>query len=576
VLRIAVALTALAALLLPSAAGAARTSERIMPGVTHIREKRDVGGAPVIFHVVIGPQPGGLYDLRPVLSNNRVTGVETLSSMQRRLLPRANVVGVNGDFFHWETGHPSGIFVRRGVVASRPVWWRSSLGVGLDGLLRIAKIGYAGSLELGDGPTHKLKEFNRPLLSSSGFTLFVPSWGARTPTTSKTKEAILADVGRTFPNRDRTARVVKVVRGSGHMIPAGGAVLQARGNSRPLLTAEAVAGATMTFRLGLSNWWTDVDDAIGGGPALVRGGVVVYRPEDELFTSYQLIQRHPRTAAGQLADGRLLLLQADGRSAVSKGLTMSQLAKQMIRYGAVRAMALDGGGSSEIAFNGHVLNRPSDGHERPLADSLQLAYIGAYARKPRYAVFSPNGDGHADVQRLYARFVRSSTVHLELKRPDGAVAWDYDDPRRFGRVTKDFGGSSRPEGRWRWIVSGVDGQGRSSRMVRRFRINNTLGFLTLSTNDMIIRKRLGGHLRIGFRLAHTADVRVAIRRRSGRLVRRLTSQNDLPPGGYAVIWNGRNDAGSFVHTGRFVVVVGATNGLGAVAIKKRVHVTRAY
>jgi hypothetical protein len=242
----------------------------------------------------------------------------------------------------------------------------------------------------------------------------------------------------------------------------------------------------------------------------------------------------------------------------------------------VRAMALDGGGSSEIAFNGHVLNRPSDGHERPLADSLQLTYIGAYAHEPRYAVFSPNGDGYADVQRLYARFVRSSSVHLELERPDGTVVWDYDDPRRLGRVTKDFGGSSRPEGRWRWIVSGVDGQGRSSRMVRRFRINNTLGFLTLSTNDMMIRKRLGGHLRIGFRLAHTADVRVAIRRRSGRLVRRLTSQNDLPPGRYAVIWNGRNDAGSFVHTGRFVVVVNATNGLGAVAIKKRVHVTRAY
>jgi hypothetical protein len=574
--RKAVALAALAVLLLPSAAGAARTSEQIMPGVTHIREKRYVGGAPVIFHTVIGPQPGGLYDLRPVLSNQLVTGVETLSSMQRRLRPRANVVGVNGDFFHWETGHPSGIFVRNGVVASRPLWWRSSLGIGVDGLLRIAKIGYVGSFEIGDRRTRKLREFNRPLLASRGFALFVPSWGARTPTTSKTKEAILADVGRTFPNRDRTARVVKIVRGSGHAIPAGGAVLQARRGSRPLLAAEAVAGATMTFRLGLSSWWTDVDDAIGGGPALVRGGVVVYRPQDELFTGNLLGQRHPRTAVGQLADGRLLLLQADGRSAVSKGLTMSQLANQMVRYGAVSAMALDGGGSSEIAFNGHVLNHPSDGHERPLADSLQLTYIGAYARKPRYAVFSPNGDGYTDVQRLYARFVRRSTVHLELKRPDGLVAWDYDAVSTSGAITKDFGGNSRKEGRWRWIVSGVDGQGRSSRMVRRFRINNTLGFLTLSTNDMMIRKRLGGHLRIGFRLAHTADVGVTIRRRSGRIVRHLASQNGLSPGGYAVIWNGRNDGGSFVHTGRFVVVVDATNGLGAIAIKKRVHVTRAY
>ena len=547
-----------------------------MPGITYIREKRQIGGAPVLFHVVIGPQPSstGLYGLRPVLSNGRVTGLETLSSMQRRLRPRANVVGVNADLFRAAVGHPTSIYARDGVLVNRPIPGRSSLGIGLDGMLRIARIRYAGSFQLGSGQRRRLREFNRPLYDSTrGFTLFVPSWGSRAPVRHRTNEAILDNVGRTFPNQDRTARVVRVVRGSGHTIPAGGAILQARGRSRALLRAEAARGVTMTFRLGLRDWWEGVDDAIGGGPRLVRGGVAVYQA-GEWFTDYQLLPRHPRTAIGQRENGRIILLVADGRTSTSAGLTNTQLANAMVHYGAVRAMALDGGGSSEMAFNGHVFNHPSDGHERPLADSLQLTYIGAYARKPRYRVFSPNGDGYHDVQRLFAKFVRTSTTHRELVRPDGATFWQDNVVRSPGTVTKDFRGTSRMEGRWRWIVEGVDGKGRSSRMVRGFSLNKTLGFLTLSTNRMRVRRGEGGHLRIGFQLAHTAGVGVRILRRNGTIARTLVTQSGLSPGAYAVIWNGRNDAGRVVEGGRYFVRVRATNGLGSVTIKKRVIVRR--
>lgn len=544
-----------------------------MPGITYVRETREAGGSRVVFHIVTGPQPGGLYGLRPVLSNERVSGLETLSSMQRRQLSRANVVGVNGDLFTPSVGYPSGVFVRKGALLNRPISLRSSLGIGLDGILRIAKLEYAGSFEIAAGRVRNLREFNRPLGAENGFTLFVPSWGERTPSRTRTKEAILADVRKTFPNRDRSARVVKVVRGSGHRIPPGGAVLQARGTSRVHLTAEAVADAALTFRLGLANWWDGVEDAIGGGPLLVSGGVAVYSP-DEWFSSYQLGERHPRSAVGQLADGRILLLTADGRSSQSAGLTNRQLANAMVHYGAVRAMAFDGGGSAEMAFNGHVLNRPSDGRERALANSLQLVYIGAYARKPRHAVFSPNGDGYHDVQRLFAKFVRTSDVDLEIRRPDGSLRWHYEARRKPGTITKDLTGTSPPEGTWEWIVAGIDKNGRGSRMVRRFHVNNTLGSLTLSTRHMKVRRRKGGHLRIGFHLTHTADVTVKIERPSGRVVRRLVSQDGLSAGAYAVIWNGKNGAGKVVRSGTFVVEVHASNSLGGVELRKKFLVTR--
>jgi hypothetical protein len=566
-------LAALAVCVLPPAASTAGTSEEIMPGIRYMREKRTVGGAPVVFHVAIGPKPGGLYGLRPVLSNERVSGRETLTSMQRRLLRRNNLVGINGDLFNWTTGHPSGIFVTRGVVASRPLRGRSSLGIGLDGLLRVARIQYAGTFQFDGHALRGLKEFNRPITSPRGFTLFTSAWGSHTPRRSYTTEAVLTSVNRALPNVDRRAFVVKVMRGSGHAIPPGGAVLQARREARRTLNTQAVPGGGMTFRIGLTTWWDGVRTAIGGGPVLVRAGVPVYRA-DEWFSTYQLSSRHPRTAVGQLADGRILLLAADGRRPASRGLTNTQLANQMVHYGAVEAIAFDAGGSTEMAFNGRVLNTPSDGGERPLGNSLQLTYIGAYARKPRWPTFSPNGDGYADRQRLFAKFVRRSTVNIRLLNPNGAVRWEYNSVRSPGTLTKDMANSSLLEGAWRWIISGVDGQGRFSRMERQFRVNKTLGFLTLSKSVMRVRRGVGGHLRIGFRLAHTAGVKAFISKPSGRLVRTLTSQTALRPGGYAVIWNGRNRDGYVVRSGTFVATVRATNSLGRVELAKRFLVRR--
>jgi hypothetical protein len=539
-------------------------SELIMPNIRYIKETRLVGGQRVIFHVVYAPKPGGLYDLRPVLSNNTVSGRETLSAMQRRMLPRSNVVGVNADFFTYATGHPNGLLVRRGVLDSRPLPRRSAVGIGLDGLLRIALIDYAGIVRIDGFGGHRLKQYNRPNRAENGFTLFSSRWGSRTPHVSYTTEAILNGVQRTMPNVGRTATILRLVRGSGHAIPPGGAVLQARGRTRTILRAEAAAGRTLMFRLGLSGWWDGVADAVGGGPRLVHNGEPVLQAH-ESFTSLQLVPRAPRTAVGQLAGGRLVLVAADGRSQASAGLTNPQMARAMVHYGAVEAMGFDGGGSSEMAFNARVLNHPSDGVERPLADSLQIIYIGVYTPKPRLPVFSPNGDGYADTQALYTKLVRHSNVDISLYKPNGNLQWHLTGERDPGMFKKRLTSRTLPEGVWRWIATAVDAKGRSSRMERQFRLNRTLGYVTLSKSVMRVRRGAGGRIRIGFRLAHAADVKVTISRRSGQLVRTLATQSDLRPGGYAVIWNGRNASGRVVRSGRFVATVQAKNVLGRVA-----------
>ena len=75
--------------------------------------------------------------------------------------------------------------------------------------------------------------------------------------------------------------------------------------------------------------------------------------------------RHPRTAAAITADGRVLLLEVDGRiPAHSNGATLVDLGLFLISLGADRAVNLDGGGSSAVYIkteNGFTLKTvPAD------------------------------------------------------------------------------------------------------------------------------------------------------------------------------------------------------------------------
>lgn len=67
---------------------------------------------------------------------------------------------------------------------------------------------------------------------------------------------------------------------------------------------------------------------------------------------------NPRTAVGQTADGSILLLAVDGRQANSLGASFSDLQDIMLQYGAVNASTMDGGTSTQMYYEGEVINTP--------------------------------------------------------------------------------------------------------------------------------------------------------------------------------------------------------------------------
>lgn len=559
-------------------AAPAEAAQKVMlaPGIVYERDVEFTRHGPVVIHVMTAPKPGGLYGLRTVLSNGLIPGRETVTGMQRRLSPTATVGGVNGDLFTAE-GSPQGVLLQSGVFKSFPHSGRSSVGLDAAGNLQVERVALLGTWA-GSSQRRPIVALNRSP-GPNGVALFTPAWGAVTPISQGTIEAAISEFPEPVPHKELTGTVVQVnVSGGGTPIPANGAVLVGRGSQAIRLSAEATPGQDMSIRLILKPEWRGIVEAIGGGPALVREGRPLFRAGEEFGTEF-LSLRQPRSAVGQLADGSIVLVTADGgRRGFSVGLSNFELAQALVRQGAVTGAALDGGASATMAFEGELLNRPSGpAGERPVSNALFVFYTGVQAPPPDVPVLTPNGDGVDERQLLRYKLVRSSTVAVRLLGPDAVARYSEDGTKARGLYQLDWpgrkvDGSPELDGRWRFVVSAVDDEGQSSTVERRFTLSTTLGFLRVSPGRFVSGRR--SRLAVSWRQTQQAFVVVTIESAAGALVRTLLRRN-LGAGNLAASWDGRNENGNRVASGRYVARVSALNRVGRAELSGSFSVRRA-
>jgi hypothetical protein len=251
----------------------------------------------------------------------------------------------------------------------------------------------------------------------------------------------------------------------------------------------------------------------------------------------------------------------------------------MVRHGVVTGSALDAGGSTTMAFDGQLLNRPSDpGGERSVAESLSVLYTGVYAPPPALTVVSPNGDGIAEKQLLAFKVVRPSTVTMSLVGPDSAIALTQTDERQPGiyKVSWPSAATRRqdqPLGRWRWVVTATDDLARKSSVERSFWLNDTLGFMRVAPAAVKLRQHTRTAVVARFKVAYQARVTPSIWTTSGVLVRRLPPKS-LGPGTRTIAWNGRFANGRLVYRGKYVFRVFAQNAYGPVDLAQPFTVRR--
>ena len=566
--KLLILVVAAGALAVPADAAYQKASQKIvsqqllMPGVTYQRQVQFTSRGPVVLDVVTAPKPdGSLYTLGPGLAHAALLGTEPLTGIEKDASGAATVVGVNGDFFA-ANGPPTGIVMRGGALDAAPVTSRSSLAVGADGSLTVARVAFDGTWR-GTGQRRQL-DLNDPPVSGHT-TLYTPAWGAATPAEDGVVEDVIDSLPALQPNTVTSGVVTQVNGAGGTPIPPGGAVLVARGAQAPHLSAEAPTGTNVEIRPTLTPNWNGKLAAIGGGPLLVAGGKAVFRA-NESFDDSVLNARDARSAVGQLADGRIILLAVEGGgSAYSAGMTSYELAGALVHLGAVTAMGLGNGPAAGMAFDGTLLTRPSKKVEQPIGDALLLSYTGVYAAPPSSDVVSPNGDGVDDTETFSYKLVAPSQVTATLTGPGGAhltLAQDAEDP---GVHTLAWNGQPSTEGQWKFVVSGTETGGRTTTAERDVLLDQTLGGLTAQPANAHIAPKAKAVVTASFQLVHPATVTATIETRTGIVLATLANKR-MQPGAQSLPWNGRLWTGSLAFTGAYQVHVVATNSIGSVSL----------
>jgi len=330
-----------------------KSEEQIATGVKYISFLRYRQSGPISAHIV-DITPGSDYMLKPVLSNDAITGLEKLQAMAER--SRA-IAAVNGSYFAL-SGEILGLLKIDGEIASTSDVDRTALGILSDGKIMIDQAEYRGSITLPDGRTVAITGVNHER-GVNDLILYNNYYDSMTGTNEFGSDYILSN-----------GKITAIAHGNA-AIPPGGVVLSAHGTMEKALAGLNV-GDKVQITQTLGEIWDKTTYAMGAGPRLLKNGSVLLTSKEENFPSDITSGRAPRTAVGMTKDGHVLLLVVDGRQQSSIGMTLLELALFMQERGAVDAMNFDGGGSSEMVVNGKAVNKPSDGRERSVGDALML------------------------------------------------------------------------------------------------------------------------------------------------------------------------------------------------------------
>ena len=332
----------------------------VAPGLEYSRWTRFEQQGPVQVHVLTArlDEPG------LVLDQVSGTAIRSRAPMTQWLRADNAVAGVNADFFDiGDTGAPFGVGAdrQRRLIHAPRSGWNNTFLIDSAGTARVMADPFYGRVVPRAGSARTIHNFNSPVVAPNGIGLYTSAWG-RT-------------AGRNVVNGARRVRQVVirdgVVRSNSTRLSSGstitGSVLVGRGDGAGRLR-ELRVGRRARIEKALG---TGARMAVGGSVQLIRSGAVITKDNGEL---------HPRTAIGIDRDLRLLhLVVVDGRSEISSGQTLLQLANLLRSLGDDAALNLDGGGSSTMVAKDPagllgVRNSPSDGTQRAVPNGLGFRY----------------------------------------------------------------------------------------------------------------------------------------------------------------------------------------------------------
>lgn len=346
----------------------------VVPGVgyAHLTQPK----VPWSIHVVKFDSSRPELKLASTLGNGMIFGMSTVADQIKAIPHEAGqpIAGVNADFFIMAKrayqGDPHGVHILNGEMVSSPskelTFWTDPAGEPHVGkVVSKMKVIWPNRSEtpigINEEPTNNIAALLSPIL------------GPSTRNTNALELVLEPDGdGPWLPlraNEIYSARVREIRRTGNSPLTTNSLVLSFAKKAAARLPKLEV-GMRLKISTELSPGMKGIQMAVGGYPVLVAHGKSL--PHQPPGKADHMNQRNPRTAIGW--DGKeIFLVVVDGRKAdLSVGMTLPELANLMVDLGCTDALNLDGGGSTTMWLDGKVINRPSEGVERHVGNSLVL------------------------------------------------------------------------------------------------------------------------------------------------------------------------------------------------------------
>lgn len=274
-------------------------------------------------------------------------GAKSLTISQIALNSGA-IGAINGGFF--SSNRAIGTLIIDGIPVSPSYHNRSAIGWNDNGEVFLGNGNFRLYVKNDEEQEYPVSGINQPI-GEGALALYTPHFGQfATQIKGPGTEFLLKD-GAVLSSRN--------TQGSNHFM----------GEDKLILLSKnpALVSFTGPSKLYFDLKWQNKDmkkasQVIQAGPMLLGPG----SGANEGFSASIIDKRHPRTLVGW--DGEnVWWIAVDGRDSWhSDGLTIGETSALARRMGMINAVNMDGGGSSQLWWNGNIVNRPSEGRERPL------------------------------------------------------------------------------------------------------------------------------------------------------------------------------------------------------------------
>lgn len=300
----------------------------------------------VVSFLSLNPKNFNL-DLRPILTNsNTVIGIAPLKTTAQN---SGAIAAINGGFFNRNNQLPLGAIKVKENWLSSPILNRGVIAWNDLGEVKIARLKLEETITTSKGD-RLINNYINSGYVQAGIARYTDSWGLNYTTLSDGEIIVVVENG--------------IIRDKILGVKAGEDTINIPPKGYLLVFRKFKTGADK-FNLNepiTLNTATNPSDfakypyIMGAGPLLLLNQQIVLNSEAENFSKAFNSQKASRSAIAVDNQGRILLVAVHHRVG-GGGATLAEMAQILQKMGAVSALNLDGGSSTQIYLGGTIIDR---------------------------------------------------------------------------------------------------------------------------------------------------------------------------------------------------------------------------